>query len=116
MTINYYLKHCLWGLVGFGYLLYAVLKDYYDGLIFPAYVPYIPYIAAYIALSAVIYPYSFFVSEKLMAMKMKKETRGYYFGNNGPSWNFFIILFMLCGVLSIPLLMLYPLVNRKNLK
>ncbi len=114
MTLNYYLKKCLWSLTGCGYFVYLILNDLHDGLIFPSYQPYIPYVAAYLVISAVVYPFSFYVSEKLAMMVMKKETWEYYFAFNGPSRNFFIFTYFLCVLFSIPLLMLYPLVNKKR--
>ncbi len=47
MTFRYYLRHCLWSLVGCGSLVYNILTDLKDGKIFPSYVLYIPYVAAY---------------------------------------------------------------------
>ena len=43
MTLKYYLRHCLWGWCGYGYLIYFIVRDMNDGLIFPAYVPYMPF-------------------------------------------------------------------------
>lgn len=40
MTLKYYLRHCLWGWCGYGYLIYFIVRDMNDGLIFPAYAPY----------------------------------------------------------------------------
>ncbi len=37
MTLKYYLRHCLWGWCGYGYLIYFIVRDMNDGLIFPAY-------------------------------------------------------------------------------
>lgn len=113
MTRKYYFRHCLWGFTGFGYLVYAIVKDLRDGLIFPAYTPYMPCIAVYLAVSAITYPYCFFVINKLALMIMKKETWDNHFTLNGPPWNMFIFVYMLCGVLSIPLLMLYPSINKR---
>ncbi|QGR09615.1 hypothetical protein CTZ24_24425 (plasmid) [Pantoea phytobeneficialis] len=112
MTGKYYFRHCFWGLIGFGYFVYSILKDLHDGLIFPAYIPYIPYVAIYLSISAVTYPYSLFVTNKLGLMIMKKETWSYFFTVNGPSWNFFIFVYLFCGLLSVPLLILYPLIKR----
>lgn len=75
MTVTYYLKNCFWGLFGPGFLAYNILNDLQDGLIFPAYIPYMPYVAIYLAIGAVIYPFSFFVLEQL-AMKIMKKKRG----------------------------------------
>ncbi|HDR2890894.1 TPA: hypothetical protein I4G69_001729 [Enterobacter asburiae] len=114
MTLKYYLKYCLWGLVGCGYLVYVILTDLRDGKIFPAYAPYMPYIASYLAIGAVILPFAFYVSEKLALKIMKKETWDNYFGADSPSWGAFIFVYMFCILLSAPLLLLYPAVNKNR--
>ena len=63
MTFRYYLRHCLWGLVGCGSLVYNILTDLKDGKIFPSYIPYIPYVAAYLAIGAVAYPFAYYALE-----------------------------------------------------
>ena len=73
MTIKYYLKHCLWGLIGCGYLTYLILTDLNSGDIYPAYAPYMPYIASYLAVSAVIFPFAFYTTEQL-SLKNGKST------------------------------------------
>ncbi len=113
MTVKYYFRHCFWGFLGFGYLVYSILKDLHDGLIFPAYIPYMPYIATYLAISTVAYPFSLFVMNNLLLMIMKKETWRYYFTLNGPTWNFFIFAYLFCGLFSVPLLMLYPFIRNR---
>jgi len=114
MTVTYYLKNCFWGLFGPGFLAYNILNDLQDGLIFPAYIPYMPYVAIYLAIGAVIYPFSFFVLEQLAMKIMKKETWRYYFTFDGRSRGLFIFSYMLCALLSIPLFMLYPIINKKR--
>lgn len=116
MTLKYYIRHCFWGYFGFGYLVYSILIDLHEGLIFPAYIPYMPYISTYLAISAVTYPFSLLVMNKLSLMIMRKETWSYYFTANGPSWNYFIFIYIICGLLSVPLLMLYPLIKPAETK
>ncbi len=48
MTFRYYLRHCLWSLVGCGSLVYNILTDLKDVKIFPSYVAAYPF--AYYAL------------------------------------------------------------------
>ncbi|MCM8261211.1 hypothetical protein M8U38_24255, partial [Enterobacter hormaechei] len=103
MTIKYYLKHCLWGLIGCGYLTYLILTDLNSGDIYPAYAPYMPYIASYLAVSAVIFPFAFYTTEQLSLKKMKRETWGNYFGSDSPSWGAFIFVYIFCVLLSVPL-------------
>ncbi|MFX4310924.1 hypothetical protein F8O53_03050 [Enterobacter sp. 63] len=112
MTFKYYLKYCLWGLIGCGYLAYLILTDLRDGKTSPAYAPYMPYIATYLAIGAVILPFSFYVSEQLALKIMKKETWDNHFGADSPSWGAFIFVYLLCILLSIPLLMLYPFTGK----
>ncbi|HHM1467258.1 TPA: hypothetical protein ACRGGK_005393 [Klebsiella pneumoniae] len=50
MTLKYYLRHCLWGWCGYGYLIYFIVRDMNDGLIFPAYAPYMPFVVTYLVL------------------------------------------------------------------
>lgn len=114
MTLKYYLKYCLWGLVGCGYLVYVILTDLRDGKIFPAYAPYMPYIASYLAIGAVVLPFAFYVSEKLALKIMKKETWDNYFGADSTSWGAFIFVYMFCILLSAPLFLLYPAVNKSR--
>lgn len=114
MTIKYYLKHCLWGLVGCGYLSYTIITDLLNGKIFPAYAPYMPYVAAYLSIAAVTYPFAFYVSEKLALKLMKKEAWDNIFGADSPSWGAFIFVYLLCVLLSIPLLILYPFVSKER--
>ncbi|MCC2919090.1 hypothetical protein [Enterobacter hormaechei] len=111
MTLKYYLKYCLWGLVGCGYLVYLILTGLREGKILPAYAPYMPYIATYLAIGAVILPFAFYVLEQLSLKIMKKETWDNHFGADSPSWCAFVFVYLLCILLSIPLLLLYPAVN-----
>lgn len=30
MTLKYYLRHCLWGWCGYGYLIYFIVRDMND--------------------------------------------------------------------------------------
>ena len=114
MTIKYYLKHCLWGLIGCGYLTYLILTDLNSGDIYPAYAPYMPYIASYLAVSAVIFPFAFYTTEQLSLKKMKKETWGNYFGSDSPSWGAFIFVYIFCVLLSVPLFFIYPFINKNR--
>lgn len=63
VTFRYYLRHCLWGIIGCGSLVYNILTDLNDGKIFPSYVPYMPYVAAYLTIGAVTYPFAYYALE-----------------------------------------------------
>lgn len=65
MTFKYYLRHCLWGWCGYGYLIYFIVHDMNNGHIFPPYTPYMSVVFAYLFLSATLYPFSYSSSEKL---------------------------------------------------
>lgn len=114
MTIKYYLRYCLWGFIGCGYLIYTILNDLNEGKIYPAYIPYMPYVAAYLLISALAFPFDFYVFEKITLKVMKKETWNDYFGSNSPSWSAFPIIYLLCVIFSLPLLMCYPFINKKR--
>ncbi|HBA9748277.1 TPA: hypothetical protein J1414_004706 [Escherichia coli] len=114
MTLKYYIKYFFWGLAGCGYLIYIILTDLYEGKILPAYTPYMPYIAAYLTVSAITLPFSFYVSEQLAMKIMRKESWDNHFGADSPSWSAFIFVYLFCILLSVPLFMLYPFVNKKQ--
>lgn len=114
MTVKYYLKHCLWGLIGCGYLTYVILTDLHNGDIYPSYEPYMPYIAGYLAISAVIFPFAFYTTEQLALKTMKKETWSNYLGSDSPSWGAFIFVYIFCVLLSVPLFFIYPFINKNR--
>lgn len=68
MTFRYYLRHCLWGLVGCDSLVYNILTDLNDGKTFHSYIPislypYIPYIVACLTIDDVAYPLAYYALE-----------------------------------------------------
>ena len=102
MTFRYYLRHCLWGLVGCGSLVYNILTDLKDGKIFPSYIPYIPYVAAYLAIGAVAYPFAYYALE-ISAQKIIPR-------------NLFLFVLMFCILFIVPLLALYFCISKKHNK
>ncbi|STP20828.1 Uncharacterised protein [Escherichia coli] len=91
MTFRYYLRHCLWGLVGCGSLVYNILTDLKDGKIFPSYIPYIPYVAAYLAIGAVAYPFAYYALEISAQKIIPKKSWDRFFSDTGSSRNFILI-------------------------
>ncbi|WP_431623492.1 hypothetical protein [Enterobacter hormaechei] len=67
-----------------------------------------------LAIGAVVLPFAFYVSEKLALKIMKKETWDNYFGADSTSWGAFIFVYMFCILLSAPLFLLYPAVNKNR--
>lgn len=112
MTAKYYLKKCLWGLIGCGYLTYVILSDLRSGDVYPPYLPYMPYIAGYLAISAIIFPFAFYTAERLALKTMKRETWSNFFGSDSPSWGAFIFVYIFCVLLSVPLLIVYLFINK----
>lgn len=114
MTFRYYLRHCLWGLVGCGSLVYNILTDLNDGNIFPSYVPYMPYVAAYLAIGAVVYPFAYYALEVSAQMIMSKKSWDRFFSDTGSSRNLFLFVLMFCILFIAPLLTLYFCILKKN--
>ncbi|EAV3188096.1 hypothetical protein ZQ65_01455 [Salmonella enterica subsp. enterica serovar Newport] len=107
MTFRYYLRHCLWGLVSCGSLVYNILTDLNDGEIFPSYVPYMPYVAAYLMIGAISYPFAYYVVETTISKKISKQAWERNFSDIGASWSVFIFVCIFCILFNIPLLALY---------
>lgn len=114
MTFRYYLRHCLWGIIGCGSLVYNILTDLNDGKIFPSYVPYMPYVAAYLTIGAVTYPFAYYALEKSMLKIMSKKSWDRFFSDTGSSRNFFLIVLMFCVSLVIPLLILFFFISQNH--
>lgn len=113
MTIKYYFRHCLWGLGGCGYMIYVILNSMHDGKIYPAYVSFMPFIAAYLAIGAVAYPFAFYVTERLSRKVMSAETWNAYCGTDSPSWGAFIFIYLFCVIFVLPLCIIYPFISKK---
>lgn len=114
MTFKYYIKHFAWGLIGCGYPLYTILMGLHDESIYPPYVPFMPYIAAYLTVSAIAFPYSFYVFEQIMTRKLSKETWENNFSESSPSWGAFIFAYLLCVILFLPLCLAYALIKKSR--
>ncbi|HAT3901985.1 TPA: hypothetical protein OPR08_001939 [Citrobacter koseri] len=114
MTFRYYLRHCLWSLVGCGSLVYNILTDLNDGNIFPSYVPYMPYVAAYLAIGAVAYPFAYYALEISAQKIMSKKSWDRFFSDTGSSRNLFLLVLMFCILFIAPLLTLYFCISKKN--
>lgn len=114
MTLKYYLRHCLWGWCGYGYLIYFIVRDMNDGLIFPAYAPYMPFVVTYLVLSAVLYPFSYYTSEKLALKIMTKPFWDRHIGVNSGVYGMFVILWLFCMPLSVPLFLVYLCLRAKT--
>lgn len=112
MTFRYYLRHCLWGLVGCGSLVYNILTDLKDGKIFPSYIPYIPYVAAYLAIGAVAYPFAYYALEISAQKIIPKKSRDRFFSDTGSSRNLFLFVLMFCILFIVPLLVLYFCISK----
>lgn len=107
MTLRYYLRHCWWGLLGCGFLVYSILTSLYNGTVYPTYVPYIPYVAAYMTIGGLTYPYLYYTVEKLSLKVMSEKGWARHFSDGGSSRNFFLIIYMCCLLLTFPLLAIY---------
>ncbi len=124
MTFRYYLRHCLWGLVGCGSLVYNILTDLKDGKIFPSYIPYIPYVAAYLAIGAaaylaigaVAYPFAYYALEISAQKIIPKKSWDRFFSDTGSSRNLFLFVLMFCILFIVPLLALYFCISKKHNK
>lgn len=114
MTVKYYLKYCLWGFIGCGYLVYSILTDLRDDKIFPDFVPFMPYLAAYLTVAAVIFPVSFWTLEYLTTKGLNKNTWENYFSESSPSWRVFIFAYAFSIVLSAPLFLIFFFVRKKK--
>ena len=64
----------------------------YEWLIFPAYAPYMPFVVTYLVLSAILYPFSYYTSEKLALKIMTKPFWDRHIGVNSGVYGMFIIL------------------------
>ncbi len=120
LTLRYYLRHCWWGLFGCGFLVYSILTSLYGGTVYPDYVPYIPYVAAYLTVGGLTYPYTYYAVEKLFLKIMSEKTWEKVFGDTCYR-NLFLFIYMLCILLTLPLLILYfllpkPVKTRKIIK
>lgn len=116
MTFRYYLRHCLWGLVGCGSLVYNILTDLKDGKIFPSYVPYIPYVAAYLAIGAVAYPFAYYALETSAQKIIPKKSWDRFFSDTGSSRILFLFVLMFCILFIVSLLALYFCISKKHNK
>ncbi|HBC5665234.1 TPA: hypothetical protein MDF12_004691 [Escherichia coli] len=116
MTFRYYLRHCLWGLVGCGSLVYNILTDLKDGKIFPSYIPYIPYVAAYLAIGAVAYPFAYYALEISAQKIIPKKSWDRFFSDTGSSRNLFLFVLMFCILFIVLLLALYFCISKKHNK
>ncbi|EBO9655472.1 hypothetical protein JP88_004661 [Salmonella enterica subsp. enterica] len=112
MTFRYYLRHCLWGLGSCGSLVYNILTDLNEGNIFPPYVPYMPYIAAYLTIGAVAYPFAYYALEVSAQRIMTKKSWDRHFSDLGPSRNLFLFVLMLCILFVVPFLILYFFISK----
>lgn len=114
MTLRFYLKYCIWGFLGCGYLVYMILTKLHDGSVYPPYIPYMPYIAAYLTISAVLFPFAFYASEALALKLMSKDNWDAHFGDNSPSWGAFIFVYIICVLLSVPLFIIFLFVKKNR--
>ncbi|EAQ6121107.1 hypothetical protein DSA95_23395 [Salmonella enterica subsp. enterica serovar Plymouth] len=114
MTFSYYLRHCLWSLVGCGYLVYNILTDLSNGQIYHSYIPYMPYVAAYLTISAVAYPFAYYALEKSAYKIMSKKSWEEYFSDFGSSRSLFLFVYMFCIIFIAPLLILYSFIQKTS--
>ncbi|ELQ6023186.1 hypothetical protein R2217_004321 [Cronobacter turicensis] len=112
MTFKYYIKHLAWGLIGCGYPLYIMIMGLHDDSIYPPYIPFIPYIAAYLAISAIAFPFSFYMAERVIIKKTSGQTWDSHFSESSPSWSAFIFAYLLCIIFFIPLCLAYPFIKK----
>lgn len=116
MTFRYYLRHCLWSFVGCGYLVYNILIDLSNGQIYHSYVSHMPYVAAYLTIGAVAYPFAYYVLEMSAQKIMPKKSWDRFFSDTGSSRNLFLFVLMFCLLFIIPLLALYFCISKKQNK
>lgn len=114
MTLKYYLRHCLWGVCGNGYLIYFIVSDMCDGRIYPPYIPYMPYAVAYLVFGAVVYPFAYRVSEEMALRIMSKGFWDNHFGEESSPWGMFIFVFLFCMLFSVPLFILSLLTIKRR--
>lgn len=114
VTFRYYLRHCLWSLVGCGYLVYNILTDLSNGQIYHSYVPYMPYVAAYLTIGAVAYPFAYYALEKSAHKIMSKKSWEEHFSDFGSSRSLFLFVYMFCIIFTAPLLILYFLIQKTS--
>ncbi|ROS15020.1 hypothetical protein EDF82_0094 [Raoultella sp. BIGb0399] len=107
MTLRYYLRHCLWGWCGQGYLIYFIVRDMYDGHIFPPYIPFMPYAVAYLVFSAITYPFAYYASENMAFKIMSKDFWDKYLGERSSACRMFIFVYLFCILFSAPLFIIY---------
>lgn len=107
VTFRYYLRHCLWGLVGCGALIYNILTDLSNAQVYHSYVPYMPYVAAYLTIGAVAYPFAYCALEASAQKIMSKKSWDRGFSDMGSSRSLFIFVYMFCIAFIIPLIGLY---------
>ncbi|HCD3191499.1 TPA: hypothetical protein NBM92_005893 [Klebsiella oxytoca] len=87
-----------------------------DGLIFPAYAPFMSFVVTYLFLSAILYPFSYYTSEKLALKIMTKPFWNRHIGVNSGVYGMFMILWLFCIPLSAPLFLLYLCIRAKSKK
>ncbi|HAG0017823.1 TPA: hypothetical protein G8O67_005221 [Salmonella enterica] len=114
ITLKYYLRHCLWGWCGYGYLTCFIVRDMNNGRIFPPYAPYMSFVVAYLVLSAILYPFSYYTSEKLALKIMTKHFWDRHIGVNSGVFGMFIIVWLFCMPLSVPLFIVYLCIREKT--
>lgn len=112
LTLKYYFKLCFWGLGGCGSLVYIILADLHDGKIYSSYIPYMPYIAAYLAIGAVAFPFAYFSIKKLALKTLSKQAWGSYFSEDSPSWGAFVFIYLLCVLFVVPLCIVYLFIKE----
>lgn len=84
------------------------------GRIFPPYVPYMPFVVAYLAFSTIVYPFSYYTSEKLALNIITKDFWDRHIGENSGVFGMFIILWLFCMPLSVPLFIVYLYIRDKS--
>ncbi|EPY4141288.1 hypothetical protein IDF50_25465 [Klebsiella pneumoniae] len=114
MTLKYYFRHCLWGWCGYGYLTYFIISDMNSGRIFPLYVPYMPFVVVYLIFSAILYPFSYYTSEKLALKIMSQDFWDRHIGEKSGVYGMFIIVWLFCMPLSLPLFIVYLCIRNKS--
>lgn len=74
-----------------------------------------PYVATYLTIGAITYPFAYYAVEKLLLKIIPHKVWKKGFSDIGSSKNLFLFVYMFCIVFNTPLLALYMCMS-KNLK
>ncbi|EPY1564660.1 TPA: colicin E1 family microcin immunity protein [Raoultella planticola] len=71
------------------------------------------FVVAYLVLSASLYPFSYYTSEKLALKIMTKDFWDRHIGVNSGVFGMFVIVWLFCMPLSVPLFIVYLCIREK---